>query len=251
MILAVCMQKGGSGKTTTTAILAQAAARKSLQVLVIDMDPQKNVTAALGLAADDTKTGDAYGLLTGDTPVNQIHESKQAYIDIVPGTDALSTITTGPGSARRLQDALKPVRALYDLILIDTPPTVGELQYNAILAADKIIIPLSADTYSEQGLFTMADIVRQFQQHKPDLVVGGILFTRFSQNSDYDRQLFREIINKGVKDLQLPFLGTVRPTDKVKEAARDQVSIYHRAPRCAAAVDYINIFNEVTNYKYT
>lgn len=255
MILTVAMQKGGTGKTTTAAILAQAAARQKLKVLTIDLDPQRNLTSALGIGTVDPETGpgDAYKLITGERAIDQIYMSKQTYIDIVPGNDALATITTGPGSARRLQKALEPITAanVYDLVIIDTPPTAGELQYNAIQAADRLIIPLRADTYSAQGLNTIAENVKQIQQSNPGLTVAGILFTQYRQGSILEKQLFRAIINKAVGELNFPYLGTIRTCDKVTEAAALQESIYRYAPRCSAAADYADIFNEITNYQYT
>lgn len=249
MIITLAMQKGGTGKTTSTAVIAQAAARRKCKVLAIDLDPQQNLTSALGVADDGP--GDAYNLLMGARAADQIHKSNQANIDIIPGSAALSTISGGPGSARRLQEAARPISALYDVILIDTPPTAGVLQYNALQAADRLIIPINADGYSADGLYTIIDNARQIQKSNPALKIAGILYTRYDPNSEYDRQLFREIINTFCRGTGVPYLGTIRTTDKVKEAARDQVSLYTHAPRCTAAADYMDIFSEVTGYKNT
>lgn len=249
MIIAIAMQKGGTGKTTTAAVLCQAAARRKCKVLAVDMDPQRNLTSALGVADDGP--GDSYKLLTGARAADQIHKSKQSNIDIIPGSEALSATPGGPGSARRLQEAIRPISALYDVVLIDTPPTAGVLQYNALQAAHRLIIPINADGYSADGLYTIIDNARQIQKSNPALQIAGILYTRYDPNSDYDRQLFREIINTFCRGADIPYLGTIRTTDKVKEAARDQVSLYTHAPRCTAAADYMDVFHEVTEHKYT
>lgn len=248
MIIAVAMQKGGTGKTTSAAILSQAAARRKCKTLVVDLDPQRNLTAALGVA--DDRPGDSYKLMTGARAADQVHPSRQKNIDIIPGSEALSTIPGGPGSARRLQEALRPISALYDVIVIDTPPTAGVLQYNALQAASKLIIPINADGYSADGLYTIIDNARQIQKSNPALQIAGILYTRYDPNSEYDRQLFREIINTFCRGQNIPYLGTIRPTDKVKEAAGLQVSLYTHAPRCTAAADYMDVFHEVTDYQY-
>ena len=104
MIITLAMQKGSTGKTTTTAVLCQAAARRKCKVLAVDMDPQRNLTSALGVADDGP--GDSYKLLTGGRAADQIHKSKQSNIDIIPGSEALSATPGGPGSARRLQGQL-------------------------------------------------------------------------------------------------------------------------------------------------
>lgn len=249
MIIAIAMQKGGTGKTTTAAALCQAAARRKCKTLAVDLDPQRNLTSALGVADDGP--GDSYKLLTGARAADQVHKSKQSNIDIIPGSEALSATPGGPGSARRLQEAIRPISALYDVIVIDTPPTAGVLQYNALQAAHRLIIPINADGYSADGLYTIIDNARQIQKSNPALKIAGILYTRYDPNSDYDRQFFRAIINKYCRGLDIPFLGIIRPTDKVKQAASLQVSLYTHAPKCTAAADYMDIFHEVTEYQYT
>ena len=148
-VITVAIQKGGTGKTTSAAILAQAAASRALQVLAIDLDPQGNLSFALG-ANPAAETGTAYNLLMGRPAAECIHTTAQG-LDIIPADRDLAAITSGTGSARRLREALRPVREWYDLIIIDTPPTAGELQYNALMAADGLIIPLQADAYNLQS----------------------------------------------------------------------------------------------------
>ena len=129
-IITVAIQKGGTGKTTTAAAVVQAAAYRGRSVLAIDLDPQGNLSFTL--AADTSKPG-SYDLLGGAAAADLI-QHKPGY-DVIPASWNLSTITSGRGSARRLQKAIEPLKKEYDLIVIDTPPTAGELQYNALQAA--------------------------------------------------------------------------------------------------------------------
>ena len=218
MIITVAVQKGGTGKTTTAAVLAQAAAYKGLRPLAIDLDPQGNLSMALGAQMD---TGNSYNMLTGAPAADQIQRTAQG-VEIIAGSWNLSTITSGPGSARRLQEALEPIRGAFDMIIIDTPPTAGEMQYNALQASDRLIIPLQADTYNIQSLYQITETARQMQ---------------------------KTIINKAA-EAGAPYLGTIRAAVAVKEAAALRRSLFEYAPRSKPAQDYIDVFNYITANKY-
>ena len=180
-IITVAIQKGGTGKTTTAAALAQAAAYKGRKVLAIDLDPQGNLSFALG-AQTAAETGTAYNLLMG-LPAAQLIQTTAQGLDIIPTDRDLAAITSGTGSARRLRQALEPIKDNYDLIIIDTPPTAGELQYNALMAADGLIIPLEADAFNLQSLYQMTDTARQIQQSNTGLQILGVVFTQYDGRS--------------------------------------------------------------------
>ena len=122
-IITIASQKGVTGKTTTAAALAQAAAAAGKRPLAIDLDPQGNFTASLG--ADPAAPG-SYELLSGANPAQSIQETEQGVFVIAASPD-LATIRTKAGSARRLQQALEPLKKSFDLCLIDTPPQMGDL----------------------------------------------------------------------------------------------------------------------------
>ena len=130
-IVCFANQKGGVGKTSVTALTSLALAEKGLRVLVIDSDPQANLTFAL---RGNTRGKGSYELLEGVPARQTIQETSQG-IDIIPSSLNLATVKTSTGSAKRLQKALQPIRSIYDLIIIDTPPTAGELLYNALQAS--------------------------------------------------------------------------------------------------------------------
>lgn len=245
MIIAIAVQKGGTGKTTTAAILAQAAAYKGLRPLAIDLDPQGNLSIALGARMD---TGNSYNMIQGEPAADQIQRTAQG-IEAIAASWNLSTITSGPGSARRLQEALDPIRGVYDLIIIDTPPTAGELQYNALQAADRLIIPLQADTYNIQSLYQITDTARQIQASNTALEIAGILLTQYDGRSLLARQMQTTLINTAGA-AGVPYLGTIRAAVAVKEAAALRRSLYEYAPRSKPAADYMDVFNYITNNKY-
>lgn len=241
MIYTVSIQKGGTGKTTTAAALAQAAAHKGKKALAIDLDPQGNLSFAL--AADPNEPG-SYDLLHGAAAADLAQHSPQG-MDVITASPALQTETSGQGSARRLQKALEPVRDQYDIIIIDTPPTAGELQYNALQAADGLVIPLLADAYNIQALRQINDTAETIRESNPRLKIAGLLLTQYDGRSIIARQMRGNIVQYAAI-LSAPFLGAVRASVSVKEAAALQLSLYEYAPKSKPAQDYIDIYTALT-----
>ena len=241
-IFTVAIQKGGTGKTTTAATLAQAAAYKGRRVLAIDLDPQGNLSVTLA-AQMIPETGNSYNLLMGLPPRDLIQTTAQG-IDVIPACMDLATISSGKGSARRLQRALEPVKKEYDLIIIDTP-TAAELQYNALQAATGLIIPLQADSYNIQSLYQITDVAGQIQKSNPALTVKGVIMTNYNGQTRHARQI-REAIQKQAEALQLPYLGEIRRAIAIQEAATLRQSLFDYAPKSNPARDYLAIYETIT-----
>lgn len=237
MIYTIATQKGGTGKTTTAAALAQAAAYKGKSCLAIDLDPQANLSYCL--AADETQPG-SYELLHG-AAASQVTQHTAQGIDVIAASPDLQTETSSRGSARRLQNALAPLKDQFDIILLDTPATAGELQYNALQAADRLIIPLEADAYNLQSLRQITEAAAQISDSNPDLQIAGVLLTQYDPRPVINRQL-QEMLQENAAAQGIPFLGAVRKAVAVKEAAALQVSLYQYAPKCKPAQDYMSIF---------
>lgn len=239
-IVAVAMQKGGSGKSTTAAALAQAAADAGKRVLAIDLDPQGNTS--FFLTADATRPG-TYELLDGADPAQLIQTTAQG-IDAIPASWNLATVTSARGSARRLQRALEPLKGKYDVVFIDTPPNAGELQYNALQAATELIIPMQADIVGLQGLYLMHDTAQEIAASNPALKIAGIVLTRHSARTVIVRQM-QEKITETAQELGIPFLGAVRESVAIREAQTLQVSLYEYAPKSNPAKDYKTILQRL------
>lgn len=238
-IITLAIQKGGTGKTTTAAALAQAAAYKKKKVLAIDLDPQGNLSYSLG--ADMSLQG-SYELLSGAKAADTIQTVNN--IDIAAASEDLITIKTELGSANRLKKALEAIKDNYDLIVIDTPPTASELQYNALMASTGLIIPLQADAFNLQSLYQIADTAKAIQQNNSELKILGVLFTMNSDRSTLARQMQDTIINEA-QDLEINYLGEVRKGVAIKEAQALQTSLYEYAPKSKPAQDYISILRRI------
>lgn len=241
MIYTIAIQKGGTAKSTTAAALAQAAAYKGIKALAIDLDPQGNLS--FNLAADMTRPG-SFELLNGE-PAGDLIQTTPQNIDVIAASWNLATITSGKGSARRLQKALAPIKNNYPVIVIDTPPTAGELQYNALQAAGGLIIPLQADIYNLQSLYQITDTARQFMDSNPDLQILGYVLTQYDGRSTIARHL-KEAIEKTAAGVNVPYLGAIRQAVAVKEAAALQRSLFEYAPKSKPATDYLELFETIT-----
>lgn len=240
MVITTATHKGGTGKTTTAATLAQAAAHKGKKVLCIDLDPQGNLTFALD--AQPARRG-AYSLFNGATAADAIRTTSQN-IDIMPASPELATVTSGKGSARRIRHALEPIRGEYDYIFIDTPATAGELQYNALMAADGLIIPLLADTYNVQSFYQITDTADAIRKGNPGLQVLGFILNMYNPRSNIAKHMESAMI-KNAEALGVPYLGSVRASVVVQEAAALQKSLYDHAPWKNPAKDFMRIFETI------
>lgn len=236
--LAVTIQKGGTGKTTTAAALAQAAAYRGQKVLAVDLDPQGNFSFAL--AADQSKPG-AVEFLQGAPAAQTIQTTPQG-IDIIAAGRDLAALTSTKGSARRLQKALQKIQAEYDIAIIDTPTKAGELQYNALQAATQILIPLQADIYNMQSFFQTVDTARAFMESNPGLSIAGILFTRYKSRITIVKQM-RATIEQYAASLNIDCLGAIREGIAVQEAAFLQQSLFTYAPKANPSQDYLKVYD--------
>lgn len=239
-VITVANQKGGTAKTTTAAAIAQAGAAQGLKVLAIDIDPQGNLSFMLKA---DARGGGCFELLEG-TPARRLIQETAQGIDTIPASRNLATISTATGSAQRLQRALQPVRGIYDLIVIDTPPTAGELLYNALQASTGLLIPLQADVFGLQGLYQIADTARQFGRSNPALTVKGFVLTRYSDRSTLAKSM-KATIAKKAAEIGIPCLAEIREGVAIREAAALQRSLFEYAQKSKPAQDYMNLFTKI------
>lgn len=243
-IITAAVIKGGTGKTTTTAALAQAARKSGKRVLCIDLDPQSNLSFFIG--ADQNQPG-AYQLLH-DVSAGQLIQRTAQDIDAIAGSPDLATEKTTAGSARRLKNAIEPLKKKYDFIFIDTPPQMGELTFNALQASTELIIPLETDNSSLQGLYQITDIAHQLQQSNSRLKIKGVILTRYDGRPKLNRYLQEVIAEKG-QEIGAPYLMGIRPGIAIREAQAMQQSLFDYAPKSNPAEDYKKLYEMIKGDK--
>lgn len=242
-IITTAIIKGGTGKTTTAAALAQAAALDGKRVLAIDLDPQGNLTMALGSRAGNISS---YDVLHGTPITEAIQPADIAGIDIITASPNLATEYTKTGSGTRLHDAIEPIKRKYDFIFIDTPPQMNELTFTALQACTGLIIPLEADTGSLQGLYQIVDIAKRIQKNNKKMHILGVLITRYDAKPRLNRYMHDAICDK-CQELKIPYIYTIRTGIAIKEAIALQENIFLHAPKSKPAQDYLFTYDLIAN----
>lgn len=197
-VISLANQKGGVGKTTTTINLGACLAEICKQVLVIDIDPQGNATSGLGIKKVDV-TQDIYDVIINEMPLQKtIMKTKHSGLDIVPATIQLAgaemELTSMMARETRLKEAIAPIQNAYDYILIDCPPSLGQLSINAFTASNSIIIPVQSEYYALEGLSQLLNTIRLVQKHfNPKLTIEGVLLTMFDARTNLGNQVVQEV----------------------------------------------------------
>jgi chromosome partitioning protein len=258
-IIAVANQKGGVGKTTSTLNLGAALQEAGKRVLLVDLDPQGNLSVAAGVVDIDNaypSTGDLLALAArGRVGVNGGHSLADAIIaspsglDIVPSNSSLSAAELALVSAMNRESALagllKSATATYDHILIDCLPSLGLLAINALRAADHILIPVQADFLAMQGLAQIFETIAAVrEQLNPSLGILGVLLTLVDQRTAHSREVVRAV--RGSLDGQVNVFDTeVRLHVALKETAKLGRSILETDPHSPSAQAYRGLAREV------
>src|SRR5436853_4105509 len=246
-VIAFANQKGGVAKTTTTLNLAAAFSEKGHRVLCVDMDPQGNLTMSQGIDPD-TLDVSMYDVLVHHTSIREVIRRREidvacASIDLAGAEIAMSTQI---GRERPLQKALRLVDDDYDLICIDTPPSLGLLTINALTAADKVIVPVQCEYLSMRGLIQLQNTLSMIRENlNPDVEIEGILPTLVDTRTVHAKEAI-ELLEENFGDRV--FASRIKKTIRFAEAPVKGMSVLKYDPDGMAAHSYRQLAKEVLSH---
>jgi chromosome partitioning protein len=245
-VISISNHKGGVGKTTSTINLGAGLQALGKRVLLIDLDPQANLTQSLGIT-EPPRT--IYGALRGEYSPQPI--AVLTGLDVIASTLDLSgaevELSGEAGREYILKELIDPLRASYDYILIDSPPSLGLLTINSFTASDSVLIPLQAQYLALQGLTKLLEVIEKIKKRlNKELKVGGVFITQYDSRKVLNRDVVATIeahFKEGV------FNTKIRDNIALAEAPAQGLDIFRYQPNSYGAQDYRALSNEIINRK--
>jgi chromosome partitioning protein len=252
-IIALCNQKGGTGKTTTAINLSIAIAMAGKKVLLIDIDPQANSTSGIGIDKNKV-TLSAYDVMIDEMPINNaLMSNLEGKISVLPSNSHLAgaevELVAIMGREYRLRKALEAVKSAYDFIFIDCPPSLGLLTINALAVADSVIIPVQCEYYALEGLTQLLNTIGLVQSNlNHNLNIEGVLLTM----ADYRTNLTQEVIAEVRSHFKDKAYQTVIPRNiRLSEAPSFGKSIFVYDKDSIGAKKYSELACEILRIDFT
>jgi chromosome partitioning protein len=247
-IISVVNQKGGVGKTTTVINIGAALAQLDKKVLLIDFDPQGNLSAGLGVTAEDILDKNAYSALVGvGTLFQNVVATTVKNLFVVPSDSNLAgaeiELVDVERREYRLKESLTEDLQVFDYILLDCPPSLGLLTLNALCASDSYLIPLQSEFFALQGLTNILKTAELVKSHlNPDLQEEGILMTMYDSRSNLSKQVYNEIRSFAADRL----FGNVIPRRvRLAESTSHGLPGVFYDPTCFGSRSYVEVAKEI------
>ena len=245
-VISISNHKGGVGKTTSAINIGAGLNKLGKKILLIDLDPQANLSQSLGVIEPERTI---YGALRGEYKLQPIEIVKG--LDIIPSTLDLSGAEVEmSGEAGReyiLRELIEPIRASYDFIIIDSPPSLGLLTINSFTASDEVFIPLQAQYLALQGLTKLLEVIDKIKKRlNKELRVGGVFITQYDSRKVLNRDVVATI-EAHFKDAV--FKTKVRDNIALAEAPAQGLDIFRYNPKSYGAEDYLSLSKEILKRK--
>ena len=243
-IICLSNHKGGVAKTCSASNIAAGLNKLGKSCLLIDLDPQANLTLSFGIQNPEYSI---YGALTGEHALQEAIYNVYERLDIVPATLDLSgaeiELSSEAGREVILKELLAPLKKGYDYIIIDCPPSLGLLTINAFTASQKVYIPLQAQYLAMQGLSKLTEVISKIQKRlNKNLSLGGVIITQFDARKILNRDVAKTI-KSHFKDLV--FKTRIRENVSLAEAPSRGVDIFRYSPESYGAKDYLSLCKEI------
>ncbi|MBX5468587.1 MAG: ParA family protein [Thermoleophilaceae bacterium] len=245
-VYAIANQKGGVGKTTTAVNIAACVAEAGYPTLLVDLDPQANATVGVGLPKDCEPS--VYDCLCGEGTLPELARPTAIEgLDVVPSTPDLAGASVElprvAGSETRLRDALGDVRERYLFTVLDCPPSLGPLTVNALVAADRVIVPVQTEYFALEGLADLLDTLSLIQRElNPRLTIAGMILTMHDARTRLGQDVEREVRQHFP---ELVFETVIPRNVRVGEAPSYGVPVTRHDPHCSGSLAYLKLAKEV------
>lgn len=246
-VISLINEKGGVGKTTSTNVIAACLKKMKYKVLCIDFDPQGHLT--FSFAADDRNQPTIYHVLKRKVKAKYAIQ-ETGIVDIIPSNDILKSIEkeyTFAGNEQLLKDCIKPLKELYDYIIIDSPPELGLISINALVASDVVLIPCLPDGYSLRGTIKVHETINRVKHaFNPNLVIGGIVLLRYYQREMLSRSS-GEVLEQITAQLNMKILDSkIRHSNVLAYGTTVlQVDVVENYKNNSAVKDYMSLVKEL------
>lgn len=245
-VITLANQKGGCGKTSTAQLLAVGLANRGYKVLAIDGDAQCNLSSVFGLMVEQSNKKTLLEIMMQTASIPECAVSINDKLDILPGNLKLSDVDKMFANFEDimiLNDALEKVQKSYDFVVIDTPAAVNTITTSALMTADYLIIPMTADYFSIQGFDLLCRKIAALKRLGSNIEVLGILLTRCDR-TNLTKMLKEELTKLASKLDTVIFDSTIRQSVIIRESQLLQSNIFIESPKAPITQDYIHFINE-------